>query len=307
MTDGPPPNVSVLVICREDDAPALGETFLSLAAQTRSDFEVQVVVDGSDAAVTAVTAQLASFDASFADRVHVAIWDATRSGTPLAMGVALSRGDYVAPLYPDDLVFAHFIESFALHAAEADGRAMSSLVARQAVEMAPWGEGRRVTTVGRPHIIDPAGVTVFEHLVSPPKRLGGLAWPRLALEGLAAREIPPEAQAWAIRLAVALTCGVFETGDVTYLDRTCLTIGAMPFDENEWERHRATALALLDTGGLTLGDLAPGGSGSAPRTPARGRGARPSPRRRRGRCTRPRRRPPAFGQLEGHRSAAGPR
>jgi hypothetical protein len=253
MTDGPAPRVSVVVICSDGDAAAVGETLLSLAAQTSSDFEVRVVVNESGAAVAAVTEQIESFDESFANRVHLSAWDTTESGTPFEFGVAQSRADYVAPVYPDDVVFAHYIESFGRHAPSADGRAMSSLVARQAVEVAPWGDGRRVTTLRRPRVADQAGFNLFAHLGSPPARLGGLALPRRALPGIATREIPPDARDWAIRLAVALSCGVFETGDVTYLDRTSPTVGPAPFDADAWERHRVSALGILDTCGLALG------------------------------------------------------
>jgi hypothetical protein len=249
MRDGSPPSITALLVCRPPDVGRLGETLLSLAAQTNSDFEVCVIA--TDASTQPAVAELVgTFDDTFADRVAVVAMDPTESATPFALGLARSRTAYVAPVYPDDVVFAHWIESFVDHVPAAGGRAIASLVATQVVEHASWGDGRRVTTVRRPLVVDAGEVDLLAQLTSPPAQLGGLALPRHAVLDVLSAGMPPMAEEWAIRLAVALTCGVFETGEVTYLDRSLPSTG---HDPDEWERHRATALEILDRRGLVLG------------------------------------------------------
>jgi hypothetical protein len=252
MPDTAPPSVTALLICRPPDVRRLDETLLSLAAQTISDFEVCLIVtDGSTR--PAVAELVESFDDTFATRVAVVPMDPSESATPFAFGLARSRTAYVAPVYPDDVVFAHWVESFVDHAPAADGRVIASLVATQVVEHASWGDGRRVTTVRRPLVVDAHGVDLLAQLTSPPGHLGGLALPRPAVLDLLSAEMPPVAEEWAIRLAVSLTCGVHETGEVTYLERSLPSTGQVPLDRDEWERHRATALGILDRRALVLG------------------------------------------------------
>jgi hypothetical protein len=249
MRDGSPPRITALLICRPPDVRRLDETLLSLAAQTISDFEVCVIVtDGSTR--PAVAELVATFDDAFAARVAV---ESSDSAPPFTFGLTRSRTAYVAPVYPDDVVFAHWIESFVEHAPAADGRAIASLVATQAVEHASWGEGRRVTTVRRPLVAAADEVDLLAQLTSPPMRLRGLAVPRQAALDLLSDEMPSEAEEWAVRLTVALTCGVYETGEVTYLDRSLPASGPVPHDGDEWERHRTAALEILDRRGLVLG------------------------------------------------------
>jgi hypothetical protein len=252
MPDAAAPSITALLISRPAEVRCLDETLLSLAAQTISDFEVCVVVtDGSTR--PAVTELVGTFGDTFAARVTVVAMGPSESGSPLALGLARSRTTYVAPVYPDDVVFAHWIESFLDQVPAAAGRAIASLVATQVVERASWGDGRRVTTVGRPLVVDAEGGDLLAQLNGSPMHLGGLALPRRAALDLLSAEMPAAAEEWAIRLAITLTCGVHETGEVTYLDRSSPSTGRLPHDGEEWERHRATALEILDRRGLVLG------------------------------------------------------
>jgi hypothetical protein len=251
MRDPAAPSITALLISRPPDV-RLDETLLSLAAQTIPDFEVCVVVtDGSTR--PAVTELVGTFDDAFAARVTVVAMDPSESGSPLALGLARSRTTYVAPVYPDDVVFAHWMESFLDQAPAAGGRAIASLVATQVVERESWGDGRRVTTVRRPLVVDAEGGDLLAQLTAPPIHLGGLALPRQAVLEILNTEMPPAAEEWAVRLAVTLTCGMHETGEVTYLDRSSPPAGRLPHDGDEWERHRAAALEILDRRGLVLG------------------------------------------------------
>ena len=254
MTDRTPSathTLTALVPCRT--AAGISETLLSLAAQTSSDFETFVVVeDGSSTELAEVTDLVATFDEHFSHRVHVVAMERVGSGTPVAFGAARATTTYIAALYPDDVVFAHWAETFTTNALRADGRAMASMVAAQAVETATWGDERIVTTVERPRFPDPTGFDLVEHLASPPLSLRGWAVPRLTAQRVLVPGIPAAAEGWTLRLAAALSCGVLETGEVTCLGRTSQAGGRTPVDGEEWERDRNLALETLDRLGLTL-------------------------------------------------------
>jgi hypothetical protein len=247
-------SLAALVLCRTSDVPRLADTLLSLAAQTHRDFEVHVIVaDGEPSGVQEVRDLIGTFDTEFSSRVNVVDPTQIGSGTPFASGVARARSSYVAALYPDDVVFAHWAETFAGHGRRAGGRALSSLVAAQAVEAAATEVGRFVTTVERPMVSTPVPFDLDEHLTSPPVQLRGLALPRLAVQRVIVQQIPPAAEGWTVRLAVGLSCGMVDTGEVTYLHRLAPPVDGAPFDTAQWVSDRRTALEALGRCNLTIG------------------------------------------------------
>ncbi len=250
----PASSVSALLTCRSGDLPRIAETLLSLAAQSVPAFDVQiVVVGGSEREVGGVVELVGSFEEAFSSRVEVMSMGPTGPETPFALAVGRSRAAYVAALYPDDVVFAHWAETLVAHAPAAAGRAISSLVAVQPAEEASWGGGRIVTTVERPRVPDLRGFELLEFLASPPGSPRGLALPRRAARRLLGRGLPPATEAWAVHVAVAISCGVLETGEVTHLSRSLPSGGGPAIDQDDRERNIRAALEVLDGCGLTLG------------------------------------------------------
>jgi hypothetical protein len=248
-------SLAALVLCPTSDRSGIAETLLSLAAQTHPDFEVHVIVaDGDASGAREVRELVGTFDEEFSTRVNVVAGAPGGAGTPLGSGVAQARASYVAVLYPDDVVFAHWAETFAFHGRHAGGRALSSPVASQVVEAATTGEGGRfVTTVERPEVTGALAFDLVEHVASAPLHLRGLALPRRAVQQVLAQRIPPSAEGWAVRLAVGLSCGTVDTGEVTYLRRRERAAGRGSFDEVQWAGDRRTALAALGRCGLAIG------------------------------------------------------
>jgi hypothetical protein len=256
MTDELPVSFSLaaFVLCPTVDAPGIAETLLSLAAQTNADFEVHVIVAGGrPSEMTAMAELVGTFESGFSSRVNLIDQSQIGSETPLGAGVARSHASYVAALYPDDLVFAHWAETITLHGRRAGGRALSSLVAVQVVDEADDGNGRIVTSVERPKVPAPTAFDVPEHVTSPPMLLRGLALPRLTVQRVLVQGVPPVAEGWAIRLAVALSCGMVDMGEVTHLERVVRPTNATPVDPAGWERDRRLALEALGRSGLTFG------------------------------------------------------
>jgi len=253
MTDEPF-SLAALVLCETSDTPRIGETLLSLAAQTHRDFEIHVIVaDGEQSGMREVGEVVGTFGDEFSTRVNLVDRAQIGSGTPFGSGVARARASYVTALYPDDVVFAHWAETLAVHGRRAGGRAVSSLVAEQAVEVATTGHGRVVTTVERPRVSRPIAFDLHEHVASSPQQLRGLALPRLAVQRVIVQAIPPAAEGWAVRLAVGLSCGIVETGEVTLLRRLVSPADRVPFDEAQWASDRRTALEALGRCELTIG------------------------------------------------------
>ena len=165
---------------------------------------------------------------------------------PSPSRVGRSRAAYVASLYPDDVVFAHWAETLVAHVPAAAGRAISSLVAVQPAEEASWGGGRIVTTVERPRVPDLAASTSWSSWPPLPGRPRGLALPRRAARRLLGRGLPPATEAWAVHVAVAISCGVLETGEVTHLSRSLPSGGGPAIDQDDRERNIRAALEVLD-------------------------------------------------------------
>jgi len=256
MTDESPASFSLaaFVLCPTADAPGIEETLLSLAAQTNADFEVHVIVAaGEPSEMTAMAELVGAFESGFSSRVNLIDQSQIGSETPFGAGVARSHASYVAALYPDDVVFAHWAETIALHGRRAGGRALSSLVAVQAVDEVDDGNGRIVTTVGRPEVPAPTAFDVMEHVTSPPTCLRGLVLPRLTVQRVLVQGVPPLAEGWAIRLAVALSWGIVEMGEVTHLERVVRSADSLSVEPAGWERDRRLALEALGRSGLTFG------------------------------------------------------
>jgi hypothetical protein len=247
-------SLAALVLCPTVDAPGIAETLLSLAAQTNADFEVHVIVaGGKPSEMTAMAELIATFDRGFSRRVNLIDPSQIGTETPFGAGVAHSGAGYVAALYPDDVVFAHWAEAIALCGRRAGGRAMSSLVAVQAVDEADDGRGRVVTTVRRPQVRTARVFDVVEHMTSSPVLLRGLALPRLTVQRVLVQGVPPVAEGWALRLAVALSCGIVEVGEVTHLERVVRSAGPPSHDPKGWEGDRLLALEALGRSGLPIG------------------------------------------------------
>jgi len=174
------------------------------------------------------------------------------SETPFGAGVARTTASYVAALYADDVVFAHWAETIALHARGARGRALSSPVAVQVVDEAVWGHDRIVTTVERPRMPDRVVFDLMDHLASPPRHLRGLVLPRLTAQRVLVQGLPEVSEGWALWLAAAMSCGLVDLGEVIHLERPTRSASPAAVDPTEWERERRLALEALGRSGLTF-------------------------------------------------------
>jgi len=217
----PKPFLTALVRARKGGAAAAAETLLSLAAQTSQDFEVVVLVEtAGDAEIGDFEDLVESFDGAFSVRVRVVGLGHGGERSALSAGVDAANGAFIAVIDPDDVVFAHWVESFAVAGARSDGRVLRSIVATQRFTVSSDRGQRAYTSIDRPRCPWPGPFDVLGHLDGTPGPIFGLAIPT-ALADWCPPLGPsgPELEDWAVVLNAALGCGVTETGEVTYLRR----------------------------------------------------------------------------------------
>ena len=249
-----PFGLAALVLCRTDETPRVAETLRSLAAQNYPDVEIHVIVaDGEPSQMGEMRELVGAFEEEFSTRVDVVDRTQIGSQTPFGAGIARARASYVAALYPDDVVLAHWAETFARHGRRAGGRALSSLVRTQALDEVSRASGRIVTTTPGPPASEPMGFDLMEHVAAPPLDLRGFALPRLTVQRVVVQPMPPAAEGWAVRLAVGLSCGLVETGVVTQLRRPAPSTAPPSLDEAQWADDRRAALQALGRCGLAIG------------------------------------------------------
>ncbi|WGD38070.1 glycosyltransferase family 2 protein [Lysinibacter sp. HNR] len=133
------PFLSVIMRTQGKRLEPLKDALLCLYSQTDSDFEVIIVDHGSSAfAARQVAEIIGSYPQSFRDKIRVIRVEGGTRGTPLNVGVQAAHGRFVAVYDDDDLIFAHWVESF--HSAERAGvtRLMRANVAVQQAVPELW-------------------------------------------------------------------------------------------------------------------------------------------------------------------------
>lgn len=137
------PFLSVIMRTQGRRLEAFADALLCLAAQTDQDFELIVVAHDVD---DSVRESIASIIEEHADLLPPGVQLVTASGgtrsRPLNEGVARARGSYTAFFDDDDLLFAHWVESFHAAASEEPGRLFHAVSAIQRISPQRWPDGR---------------------------------------------------------------------------------------------------------------------------------------------------------------------
>ncbi|AIV90185.1 methyltransferase domain-containing protein [Burkholderia pseudomallei] len=221
----------------------LRDVLLCLTAQTCQDFEILVVthkVDGEP--YYAVRRIVEDLPESIRNRARVLRCDRGGRTAPLNDGFAAARGHYVAILDDDELVFAHWVETFKKLSEKAAGCVLRATAAEQDIVstgVRPDGAlgYRTVSAITTPY---PAHFDLFEHLsqnYSPPV---SLAFPRVAFQELGIRfdESLDTAEDWDFEMRTAFVCGVESSPEITGIYRKWRS-GESSFSihsQDEWRR-----------------------------------------------------------------------
>lgn len=200
----------------------LRDGLLSLAAQTDRDFEVLVMLHQvSNAAEARLRGILEQYPREFADKVRLVHVQGGGRTRPLSVSLDHIRGRYVSFFDDDDLLMAHWIESFRRGAEAAPGRVIRSNVAIQRNSAEIWGErsGQRTTSV-----ISNEYAPQFNFLDNVERNhtpFMGIAFPRevFTLWGERFDESLPVCEDWDMILRAVTIAGVHSVDDMTAIYR----------------------------------------------------------------------------------------
>jgi 2-polyprenyl-3-methyl-5-hydroxy-6-metoxy-1,4-benzoquinol methylase len=246
------PFLTVLMRTQGKRHATIQEALLALAAQTSQDFEVLILAHDVAREKLGDLRYLAdSFGQDFSDRVRVVSVDGGGRSRPLNVGVELARGQYVAILDDDDVVFGHWVETFSSWASEARGRIIRSVPAEQDVRPMKWPEGREGYAItSRPRCPWPERFDLLDHLAENRTPPCSYAMPRSAFADLGIRfdEGLSIVEDWDVLLRIALLSGVVDSGIVTALWRKWEAgdSSKLIHTDAEWRQARDAVIAKLD-------------------------------------------------------------
>lgn len=256
---GAAPFLSVLLRTQGERWEMLQESLLCLAAQTCDDFETLLLLhDATQDAAASLARVVEEFHPSFARRVRIIEVHGGGRARPLNVGALAARGQYLAMLDDDDLVFAHWVESFRTGAAQCPGHVVRTPVASQLVAHRPthWDGGQGYEVIERPRLFYALAFDHVDHLVDNRTPNNGYAVPRSLVVDLDQGwdESLPVLEDWDHLLRAASLCGVVSVPVITALMR--------PWSEGEdsksrhawddWEATRRRIIERHDAGPLVL-------------------------------------------------------
>jgi len=258
VADPNSPFLSVLVRTQAARQATLEDTLLSLAAQTVCDFEVIVLAhDVPRQSLSDLQYLIDAFPEELSAQTRLVPVDGGGRSRPLNVGIDLARGDYVAILDDDDVVFAHWVETFREMARRRPGRVIRTVPAEHDVRPATWSASRQgYEVVSAPRCRWASEFDLLEHLFENQSPPCSWAVPRSAFRDLGIRfdEALPVLEDWDVLLRAALWCGVADVKEVTSIWRRWKLgdSSTSVHTEFEWSHARSAVVAKLDAAPLLL-------------------------------------------------------
>jgi glycosyltransferase involved in cell wall biosynthesis len=229
------------------------DLLLALTAQTSQDFELIVIPHKVEFELQKRIERIVE-DMPEAIRHRSRVVPCDRGGrtTPLNFGFELARGQYITILDDDEMVFAHWVETFQKMAEKAPGRMLRTVAAEQDIaetaDAAAGGKGYAV--VGAIRHPFPAKYDFYAHLrqnYSPPV---AMSFPRAVFHELGLRfdESLNTAEDWDFELRCLFMCGVEASPEITCIYHKW-TKGESSYSihsQSDWERDYHMILAKID-------------------------------------------------------------
>lgn len=245
------PLLSIVTRTQGKRLETLQDIFVCLQAQTCQDFEHLIVLHNGADRAAAVAGLVAMQPPSLREKVKVLPVDGGTRTTPLNFGFGGAVGAYVSMLDDDDVVFDHWVETFAHLAEAAPGRVLRAICLTQDFdEIALPGGSKAPRAVGPISRRYPTKFDLAEHLYDNYSPLHSLAYPRvLRAEGLCFDEGLTTLEDYDFLLRAALRVGVASAEEVTGLYRIW-RVGESSTSlhrEAEWQENKGKIWQKLET------------------------------------------------------------
>lgn len=229
------------------------DVLLALTAQTCQDFELIVIPHKTEFEVQKRIERIVEdMPEGIRNRSRVVPCDRGGRTTPLNFGFELARGHYITILDDDEMIFAHWVETFQKLAEKSPGRMLRTVAVEQDIaetaDTAQGGKGYEVVgAVRRPF---PAKYDFYAHLMqnySPPV---AVSFPRAVFNELGLRfdESLNTAEDWDFELRCLFLCGVEASPEITCIYRKWKK-GESSYSvhsQSEWERDYHAILGKID-------------------------------------------------------------
>lgn len=226
---GTAPFLSIVLRTQGRRPETLAEVLCCLAAQTEPDFEVVLVVHGPDQA-PATRRLVEEFDGNIAQRVRVVPCAGGGRSRPANVGLRLATGEYVAFLDDDDLVLAHWVETFKRGALEHPGMVVRSWAAEQHREWSADGGLATHAPTGPLIPLYAKDFDIVRHVRQNETPIHCFAFPRALRDlGLELDESVTVCEDWQFFMRAASLCGVHDTRQLTAI-------------YNKWSEHSSAQL-----------------------------------------------------------------
>ena len=245
------PLLSIVVRTQGNRSHGLREVFTCLAAQTSQDFEVVVVAHkvNIDQQIE-VERLIEDTPLSLRTRIRLEVLDRGGRASPLNAGFAGAEGRYIAILDDDDLVFAHWVETFAAMERRAAGRMLRTVSVPQDVEIVTVNGHPATRAIGT--LIDqyPPKFDFLDHLLTNRTPNTAVAFPRGVFHDLGQHfdEELSTTEDWDFMMRVASIVGVESSPTVTCIYRWWETAESSRtvHDQHEWQRNHGAIFKKFD-------------------------------------------------------------
>ena len=247
------PFLSVVMRTQGQRPASLRDALLAMLAQTSTDLEVLVVAHKVPAAQKTVIDEIvAGLPDSLRARTRLVLVEDGGRSRPLNAGFAAARGAYITILDDDDMVFAHWVETFEAAARIGPGTVLRAVAVEQEIEERQWPRGgvTAYRNVGKLKKSYPSTFDLFAHFTqnfTPPMVY---AFPRGAFHELGLRfdETLNTLEDWDFELRAIMACGVTAVPEITAVYRRWRT-GTSSYtlhSQQEWKENEARVVAKLD-------------------------------------------------------------
>jgi SAM-dependent methyltransferase len=250
-TDHSRPFLSIVTRTQGKRAQSLVEMFTCLAGQSVTDFEVLVLGHRlSHARQLLVERILEDNPAWLRARTRLILVDKGNRTHPLNVGFGAARGDYISILDDDDIVMAHWVETFKTLAKEKPGCLLRATVVRQNVVNTTVLGKVGVRAVGTLEKKYPSEFDFLEHLRENHTPPLSLAFPRGAFHDLNVRfdEELTTTEDWDYMMRVATITGTTSSPKITSVYHWWVSDQSSRSDHptHEWVINHQRILQKLD-------------------------------------------------------------